>query len=34
MSNTWPKSEEKRKVTLRMGENERKIYFVMIKKEH
>ena len=26
--------EEKRKVTLRMGENEKKIDFVLIKKEH
>ena len=30
MSNTWYKSEEKRKVTLRMGENERKIDFSLV----
>ena len=34
VSNTWPKSEEKRKVTLRMDENETKIDFVLTKKEH
>ena len=33
MSNTWLKREEKRKVTSRMGENEKKD-FVLIKKEH
>ena len=32
--NTWFKREEKMKVTFRMGENEKKIDFVMIKKEH
>ena len=31
---TWFKKEEKRKVTFRMGENEKKIYFVLIRKEH
>ena len=34
MSNTWPKREEKRKVTFRMGENEKEIDFVLIQKEH
>ena len=34
MSNTWSKREEKRKVTFRMGENEREIDFVLMKKEH
>ena len=34
MSNTWFKREEKRKVTFRMGENDKKIDFVLIKKEH
>ena len=34
MSNTWSKIEEKMKVTLRMGENETEIDFVLIKKEH
>ena len=34
MSNTWFKRERKRKVTFRMGENETKIDFVLIKKGH
>ena len=34
VSNIWFKREEKRKVTLRMGENETEIDFVLIKKEH
>ena len=34
MSNTWHKREEKRNVTLRMGENETEIDFALIKKEH
>ena len=34
VSNTWFKREEKRKVRFRMGENETKIDFVLIKKEH
>ena len=34
VSNTWPKREEKMKVTFRMGENETEIGFVLIKKEH
>ena len=34
VSNTWFKTEEKRKVTFRMGENETEIDFVLIKKEH
>ena len=34
MSNTWLKRDEKRMVTLRMGEIETKIDFVLIKKEH
>ena len=34
VSNTWFKREGKRKVTFRMGENEKKIDFVLIKKEH
>ena len=34
MSNTWLKREEKRKVTCRMVENETKIDFALIKKEH
>ena len=34
VSNTWFRREEKRKVTLRMGENETEIDFVLIKKEH
>ena len=33
VSNAWFKREEKRKVTFRMGENETKIDFVLIKKE-
>ena len=33
MSNTWIK-REKRKVTLRVGENDTKIDFVLTKKEH
>ena len=31
VSNTWFKREEKRKVTFRIGENETKIDFVLIK---
>ena len=34
VSNTWFKREEKRKVTLRMDENETEIDFVLIKNEH
>ena len=34
MSNAWIKREERRKVTFRIGENEKKIDFVLIKKEH
>ena len=34
VSNTWFRREEKRKVTLRMGENETEIDFVLTKKEH
>ena len=34
VSNAWPKREEKRKVTFRMGENETEIDIVQIKKEH
>ena len=34
VSDTWFKREEKRKVTLRMGEDETEIDFVLIKKEH
>ena len=34
MSNSSLRREEKRKVTFRMGENEKKIDFVLIKKEH
>ena len=34
MSNTWLNRKEKRKVTFRIGENEKKIDFVLIKKEH
>ena len=34
MSNTCSKREEKRKVTFRMGENEKKIDFVFLTKEH
>ena len=34
MSNTWFRREEKRKVTFRMGENQTKIDFVLIKKEY
>ena len=34
MSNTWSKREEKRKVTFRIGENEKKLDFVLMKKEH
>ena len=34
VSNTWFKRVEKRKVTLRVGENETEIDFVLIKKEH
>ena len=32
LSNTWHRIEEKRKVKFRMGENETKIDFVLIKK--
>ena len=34
MSNTWFARKEKRKVTVRVGENEGRIDFVLIKKEH
>ena len=34
MSDTWFKREENRKLRLRMRENETKIDFVLIKKEH
>ena len=34
VSNTWFKREEKMKVTFRMADNETKIDFVLIKKEH
>ena len=34
VSNTWFKSEEKRKVTFIMGENETEIDFVLIEKDH
>ena len=34
VSNTWLKREDKRKVTLRIGGNETKIIFELIKKEH
>ena len=34
VSNTWPKREEKRKVTFRMSDNETEIGFVLVKKEH
>ena len=34
VSNTWCKRVEKRKVTLRMGENEKEIDFALIKKEY
>ena len=34
MSNTWYETEEKRKATFRMVENETEIDIVMIKKEH
>ena len=34
VSNIWFKREEKRKVTFRMGENEEKSDFVLMKKEH
>ena len=34
MSSTWFKKEEKKKVTLRIGENETEIDFVLMKKEH
>ena len=33
MSNTWHKRERKRTVTLRMGENKKKIDFEIMKKE-
>ena len=32
VSNTWFKRKEKRKVTFRIGENETKVDFVLIKK--
>ena len=34
VSSRWPKREEKRKATLRMGENETEIDFVLTMKEH
>ena len=34
VSSTWFKREEKRKVIFRMGENETKIDFMLIKNEH
>ena len=34
MSNTLLRREEERKVTFRIGENEKKIDFVLMKKEH
>ena len=34
VSSTWIKREEKWKVTFRIGENERKIDFVLMTKEH
>ena len=34
VSNTWFQREKKRRVTFRMGENEKEIVFVLIKKEH
>ena len=34
VSNTWFKREEKSKVTVRMGENETEIDFVLMKKKH
>ena len=34
VSNTWSNREEKRKVTFRMGENEKDIGIMLIKKEH
>ena len=34
VSNTWFKSEVKRKVTFRMGENETEIVSVLIRKDH
>ena len=34
MSNIWWKTEEKRKLTFRVGENETEIDIVLIKKEH
>ena len=32
VSNTWPRREEKRKVTFRMGENETETDIVLTKK--
>ena len=34
ISNTWLRREEKRKVTFTMGENEKKIDIVLMKREH
>ena len=34
VSNTWPKREEKMKVTFRMSKNETEIDIVLIKKKH
>ena len=34
VSDTWSKREERRKMTLRMGENETEIDFALKKKEH
>ena len=34
VSNTWFMRDEKRKVTLRMGETQTEIYFVLVTKEH
>ena len=34
VSNTWSKREAKRKMTLRIGENETEIDLVLTKKEH
>ena len=34
VSCTWLKGEEKRKVIFRIGENEKKIYLVLTKKEY
>ena len=34
VSNTWLRKEEKRKMTVRMGENKTEVDFVLTKKEH